>query len=99
MYEQKRQESTKIMAETGASLTTLTATAQLIKAEAKRDTIQGLLTYIEQRLEELEQEKQELKEYQEQDRERRCLEYAFHYRELDDVSKALEQVSMCHTVQ
>jgi structural maintenance of chromosome 3 (chondroitin sulfate proteoglycan 6) len=51
------------------------------------------LTYIEQRLEELEQEKKELKEYQEQDREKRCLEYALHYRELDDVSKALEQVS------
>ena len=74
------------------SLTCFNGT-RLTPSEAKRDTIQSLLTYIEQRLEELEQEKQELKEYQEQDRERRCLEYALYYRELDDVSKALEQVS------
>ncbi|KAK4689553.1 structural maintenance of chromosome 3 (chondroitin sulfate proteoglycan 6), partial [Tremellales sp. Uapishka_1] len=38
------------------------------------------------------EEKQELKEYQEKDRERRCLEYALHQRELEEVTAALEEV-------
>ena len=42
---------------------------------------------------ELEKEKEELKEYQEKDRDRRCLEYALHNRELSDVTGALDQVS------
>lgn len=45
-------------------------------------------------MDELEQEKKELKEYQEKDRERRCLEYALHSRELEDVSTALDTVSL-----
>lgn len=44
---------------------------------------------------ELEEEKEELKEYQKSDRERRCLEYGLHARELDDVTVTLEQVSLC----
>jgi structural maintenance of chromosome 3 (chondroitin sulfate proteoglycan 6) len=60
---------------------------------AKREKITELLTAIEERLDELEQEKEELKEYQEKDRDRRCLEYALHNRELTDVIGALDQVS------
>lgn len=41
---------------------------------------------------ELEEEKEELKEYQEKDRERRCLEYALHQRELEDVTNALDEI-------
>lgn len=78
VYEKKRQESTKIMEET----------------EAKREKIVGFLDYIEERLSELEEEKEELKEYQKSDRERRCLEYALHRRELDDVTTLLEAVSV-----
>jgi len=44
-------------------------------------------------LTELEEEKEELKEYQKSDKERRCLEYALHQRELEDVTVALDQVS------
>ncbi|WVQ82965.1 hypothetical protein IAT38_005101 [Cryptococcus sp. DSM 104549] len=76
VYEQKRSESTRIMDET----------------DAKRDKIAELLSFIEERLNELEEEKEELKEYQEKDRERRCLEYALHQRELEDVSNALDEV-------
>ena len=43
---------------------------------SKRQKINELLEYIDGRLSELEEEKEELKEYQEKDRERRCLEYA-----------------------
>ncbi len=52
------------------------------------------MTFIEERLEELEEEKQELKEYQEKDKERRCLEYAMYQRELGDVGQMLEEVGV-----
>jgi len=61
--------------------------------DAKREKIVGFLSYIEERLNELEEEKEELKEYQKSDKERRCLEYALHQRELEDVTLALDQVS------
>lgn len=64
VYETRRTESLKIMEET----------------EAKRKKISELLTYIEERLAELEEEKEELKEFQAKDKERRCLEYAMHSR-------------------
>ncbi len=63
-----------------------------MSADNKRDKIGELLTYIEDRLTELEEEKEELKEYQDKDKERRCLEYALHQRELEDVTAALDQV-------
>ncbi|KAG7088666.1 hypothetical protein E1B28_012638 [Marasmius oreades] len=76
VYEQRRTESLKIMAET----------------EAKRTKINELLDYIESRLTELEEEKEELKEFQEKDKERRCLEYALYQRELGEVGEALEEI-------
>ncbi|KAL0569682.1 Structural maintenance of chromosomes protein 3 [Marasmius crinis-equi] len=76
VYEQRRTESLKIMAET----------------EAKRAKISELLEYIESRLKELEEEKEELKEFQEKDKERRCLEYALYQRELVEVGEALEEI-------
>ncbi|KAI9019796.1 putative chromosome segregation protein SudA [Hyaloraphidium curvatum] len=74
VYEQRRQESLKIMEET----------------ESKRKKIDELLAYIEERLEELEQEKEELKEFQEKDRERRSLEYTIYQRELDQIGEQIE---------
>lgn len=62
-------------------------------ADAKREQIAGLLTYIEERLDELAEEQKELKEFQTKDKERRCLEYRLHQRELDDVTAALDKVS------
>jgi structural maintenance of chromosome 3 (chondroitin sulfate proteoglycan 6) len=60
VYEQRRQESLKIMDET----------------DSKSTKIDELLQYIEERLAELETEKEELREYQDKDKERRCLDYA-----------------------
>lgn len=93
VYEQKRAESTRIMEETGASYYpyVLCNTKSLV-LDGKRDKILELLTTIEDRLRELEEEKEELKEYQEKDRERRCLEYALHQRELEDVTNALDEI-------
>lgn len=89
VYEQKRNESTRIMEETGMS-TNIDSNAN--QTDSKRSKIVELLTTIEDRLNELESEKEELKQYQEKDRDRRCLEYALHQRELDDVTAALEQI-------
>ncbi|KZV98325.1 RecF/RecN/SMC protein [Exidia glandulosa HHB12029] len=76
VYEQKRTESLKIMEETNA----------------KRTKINELLTYIEERLTDLEEEKKELADFQNADKERRCLEYALYQRELQDVTEALDEV-------
>lgn len=76
VYEQRRAESLKIMADT----------------DAKREKINELLEYIESRLGELEEEKKELKDFQDKDKERRCLEYAMHQREVEEVSAALEEI-------
>ncbi|KAH7913439.1 RecF/RecN/SMC [Hygrophoropsis aurantiaca] len=76
VYEQRRTESLRIMAET----------------DAKRSKIVELLEYIDSRLAELEEEKEELKEFQEKDKERRCLEYALYQRELEEVGEALEEI-------
>jgi structural maintenance of chromosome 3 (chondroitin sulfate proteoglycan 6) len=60
--------------------------------DAKRGKINELLEYIESRLEELEEEKEELKEFQEKDKQRRCMEYAMHQRELEEVGEALDEI-------
>ena len=76
MYEQRRAESLRIMSET----------------DAKRNKISELLEYIDSRLTELEEEKEELKEFQEKDKDRRCLEYALYQRELEDVAGTLDEI-------
>lgn len=76
VYEARRAESLKIMTETSN----------------KRSKIDELLDYINERLEELEEEKDELRNYQEKDRERRCLEYTIYSREQGEITAALENI-------
>lgn len=78
VYEDRRAQSLKIMGET----------------EEKRTKIDELLEYIQERLDELDAEQKELKEYYEKDKERRCLEYAIYYRQLQDVVALQEEVSV-----
>jgi structural maintenance of chromosome 3 (chondroitin sulfate proteoglycan 6) len=73
VYEERRAESIKILQETSN----------------KQDRITEILTFIEERLEELEQEKDELKEYDDLDKRRRALEYHVYDKEL---SKAQTQL-------
>ncbi|KAF9973960.1 Structural maintenance of chromosomes protein 3 [Actinomortierella ambigua] len=80
VYEQRRQESLKIVGET----------------DVKRRNIDELLTFIEQRLGELEEEKEELKQFQEHDRRRRCLEYTIYSREQREINAALEEMEEEH---
>lgn len=76
VYEARRAESLKIMNETNN----------------KREKIDELLEYIKERLAELEEEKEELRGFQDRDRERRCLEYAYHHREQVTIQSALEDI-------
>ncbi|KAG0047526.1 Structural maintenance of chromosomes protein 3 [Gryganskiella cystojenkinii] len=80
VYEQRRQESLKIIEET----------------DVKRKNISELLTYIEQRLTELQEEKEELKSFQDHDRRRRCLEYTIYSREQNDITDALDAMEDDH---
>jgi structural maintenance of chromosome 3 (chondroitin sulfate proteoglycan 6) len=76
VYEARRSESLKIMNETNNKIS----------------KIDELLDYIYERLAELEEEKNELKDYQEKDRERRCLEYTIYSREQAEIAAALDTI-------
>lgn len=75
-YDNKRAESQKIMQDT----------------MKRREKIDELLEVITGRLEELEGEKEELRQFQEKDKERRCLEYAYYHQHQEAVQLALSEV-------
>lgn len=75
-YDERRKESLKIMGDT----------------DKRRSQIEEVITYIEKRLAELEEEKQELKQYQELDTERRCLEYTIYDQEMKEAVEKLDQI-------
>ncbi|OJJ96579.1 hypothetical protein ASPACDRAFT_81261 [Aspergillus aculeatus ATCC 16872] len=76
VYEARRAESLKIMHETNN----------------KRAKIDELLDFINERLAELEEEKDELRNYQEKDKERRCLEYTIYSREQQEIASFLDSL-------
>ena len=76
VYEARRTESLKIMQET----------------TNKRGKIDELLEYIKERLAELEEEKEELRDYQEKDKERRCLQYTIDHREHEAIANELDNL-------
>lgn len=76
VYDERRDESLRIMEET----------------DAKREKISEVVQYIETRLSELEGEKDELKAFQKLDKERRALQYTIHVKELDAAKERLEEI-------
>lgn len=76
VYEARRTESLKIMTETNN----------------KRGKIDELLVYIKERLTELEEEKEELRDYQEKDKDRRCLQYTIDQREQLAIANELDNL-------
>ena len=76
VYEARRTESLKIMNETNN----------------KREKIDELLAYIKERLSELEEEKEELRDYQEKDKDRRCLQYTIDQREQAAIANELDNL-------
>jgi structural maintenance of chromosome 3 (chondroitin sulfate proteoglycan 6) len=81
VYDERREESLRIMDET----------------DAKREKISEVVHYIEARLAELDSEKDELKAFQNLDRERRALEYTIYVKELDDAKAALDAITLERT--
>ncbi|CAN0552753.1 unnamed protein product, partial [Ectocarpus sp. 12 AP-2014] len=71
VYEERRQESLKIMDE----------------LNNKFEKIQEVISFIEERLGELEEEKEELGAYQKHDKQRRALEFALYDKELTKVGR------------
>ena len=66
--------------------------------ESKREKINELLRYIEERLATLQTETEELKQYQKLDKDRRCIEYTIHEKELQATRTKLEEVcAYCRT--
>lgn len=65
-------------------------------AEGKREKINELLKYIEERLHTLEDEKEELAQYQKWDKMRRALEYTIYNQELNETRAKLDEVSCSH---
>ena len=61
--------------------------------DAKREKIDEMIGYIEERLQSLEEEKEELRSYTDWDKQRRSIEYTIHDKELRDTRKKLEDVS------
>ncbi|CAF9910840.1 MAG: hypothetical protein GOMPHAMPRED_007201 [Gomphillus americanus] len=76
VYEARRAESLKLMTET----------------DTKRGKIDELLKYINERLGELEEEKEELRDYEEKNKERRCLQYTLDHREQEVITAELENL-------
>ena len=76
VYEARRAESLKIMTET----------------DNKRAKIDELLAYIRERLAELEEEKEELRDYEEKNKERRCLQYTIDHREQVAIAQELDSL-------
>ena len=76
VYEARRTESLKIMNETNN----------------KREKIDELLVYIKERLSELEEEKEELRDFQEKDKDRRCLQYTIDQREQVAIANELDNL-------
>ena len=60
----------------------------------KKKKIEELLEYIEERLKELEEEKEELRQFQDADKEKRCIEYALTQQELEYINKILNEVNI-----
>ena len=61
-------------------------------SEGKREKINELLKYIEERLHTLEDEKEELAQYQKWDKMRRALEYTIYNQELNETRAKLDEV-------
>merc|ERR1711974_342205 len=78
VYDERKAESNNILKET----------------ESKRDKINDLLNYIKERLGTLETEKEELKQYQKWDKERRCLEYTIHEKDLRETREKLDTLDL-----
>lgn len=78
VYEERRTETLKIMQETAT----------------KKQQIEEVLQFIDERLAELETEKEELTEYDSLDKQRRAIEYSLYDQELSKANERLQQIEV-----
>ena len=90
VYDERKSESEVILKDTGQNIISIHCLT-LPFTEGKREKINELLEYIEERLKTLEEEKEELKEYQKWDKMHRSLEFTIHDKEL----KVIESAWVC----
>lgn len=64
----------------------------LEETSTKKERIEEVLAYIEERLAELEDEKEELREYQQLDKDMRAIEYTIYDKELRKVREVVEKL-------
>jgi structural maintenance of chromosome 3 (chondroitin sulfate proteoglycan 6) len=83
VYDERKEESSLTMKDTGNFLYLFLLFSNCC-TENKREKIDSLLKYIEDRLATLESEKEELKEYQKWDKMKRALEYTLYEQEQRD---------------
>ncbi|VDL66250.1 unnamed protein product, partial [Nippostrongylus brasiliensis] len=76
VYDERKEESLKILKETNS----------------KTKKIETLLSYIDERLKTLEEEKEDLKEYQKWDKMKRSIEYTIYDTEANETRKKLERL-------
>ena len=96
VYEERREESLKVIADTNNKRENIQASAccwaawtRGSHALSSGQIAQEVISHIEGRLEELDEEKEELKAYQQLDREHRALEYTLYTKELHKVRALL----------
>ena len=77
VYEEKKRESQKIIED----------------ADIRKEKVKEVLSYVEERLNELKEEKDELDKYQKLDRKRRCLEYTLYDKQRKTAVAKLKEVS------
>lgn len=77
VYEEKKRESLKIIAE----------------ADTRKEKVEEVISYVDQRLSELNEEKEELSHFQDLDKRRRCLEYAIYEKQRKEALLKLAEVS------
>lgn len=90
VYDTRKEESLKIMLDTGCLLCECHL---LILLAGKIEKIDEVLQYIDERLHELEAEQTELKEYEQLDKTRRSLEYSIYNKEYLEACAQITQVS------
>ncbi|GMT17480.1 hypothetical protein PFISCL1PPCAC_8777, partial [Pristionchus fissidentatus] len=77
VYDERKEESEKILEET----------------TAKKQKVESLISFIEDRLKTLESEKEDLKEYQKWDKTKRSVEYTIYEQEIRDAKDKLENLA------
>jgi len=68
------------------------STKEMSKTKNQRDKIDEMLTFIEERLSDLDSEKEELKNFQDLEKKKKIYEFVLYDRELNEITNSIEQI-------